>query len=291
MTQPRSAASSPVAIEPVPTVLSREQSLFTRRRYDQALDVLTALLARPDVRPRQRFEALCRKAECLENLKQPGQAVELLREIVRAFPREALGHSLLGEYLHRINDDARGALAALGRALRLSPKDPDTWWWKGQVYQHGLSEFRRARGCYKAALEADPKYASAMDALAALCEGEGRWIEAIDWRKAHYRRTRTVTDLAALADLYLRIGNVHAAMKYARNATSKEGGTAAAWLSYAKAYAAGHRPARAIRALRKFAQRANPDTGPFVYSRDFAFLEPLAERDDFRRLLPRIPTQ
>jgi tetratricopeptide (TPR) repeat protein len=186
MTQPQPAASSPVALtEPVPTVLRREQSLFTRRRYDQALDVLTALLARPDVKPGQRFQALCRKAECLENLRQPGKAVSLLREVVRAFPQEALGHSLLGEYLHRIHDDARGALRSLGRALRLSPRDPDTWWWKGQVFQHGLGEFRRARACYKAALDADPKYASAMDAMATLCEGEGKWIR----RSTGARRT------------------------------------------------------------------------------------------------------
>jgi Tfp pilus assembly protein PilF len=115
--------------------------------------------------------------------------------------------------------------------------------------------------------------------------------QAIDWRKAHYRRTRSTTDLAALADLYLRIGNPHAAMKYARNATRKDPRAPAAWLSYAKAYAAGRRPGRAMRGLRRFTSLAGPDAGPFVYSRDFAFLEPLAERPDFRRLLPRLPIQ
>ena len=46
-----------------------------------------------------------------------------------------------------------------------------------------------------------------------------------------------------------------------------------------------------MRGLRRFAQLANSDNGPFVYSRDFAFLETLADRPDFKRLLSRLPTQ
>src|ERR1041384_1598767 len=127
------APSRPVATlaapDPVKAAFKREQVLFTRHRYDQALTLLGELLGRPDLTDRQRFEALCRKAECLEHLNRPRAAVELLREITRAHPDEALGFSLLGEYLYRVYDDCPGALRALGRALALNPKDADTIWW------------------------------------------------------------------------------------------------------------------------------------------------------------------
>lgn len=287
---PRQPVASPIA-EPVRQAFKREQALFTRHRYTQAMALLSDLLSRPDLTPRQRFEALCRKAECLEHLKQPRLAVDLLREVTRSNPNEPLGFSLLGEYLYRIHEDCRGALKALGRALALSPKDPDTLWWQGQVYQMGQADLDRARKTYLAALEADPVYASAMESLAVLCEAEGKWIEAIDWRKMHYKRTRQAGDLVQLADLYLRLGNVAAAQKYARTAVHRSPNAASAWLAMAKALAAGRKGKRAADALARFAKLAHPKAGPFVYSRDFVFLEPIIDRPDVRRLLPTLPTQ
>ncbi len=290
------ASSRPVATvepaDPVEAAFKREQVLFTKHRYDQALTLLTELLARPDLKAHKRFEALCRKAECLEHLNRPRAAVDLLREITRAHPDESLGYSLLGEYLYRVHDDCPAALRALGRALVLNPKDADTLWWRGQVWHQGLADLARARRSYVAALEADSRHASAMDSMAALCEAEGRWIEAIDWRKRHYLRTRQATDLTALADLYLRLENVHAAMKYARSAVRRAPRSAAAWLQCAKAHATGRRFTRAEDALRRFARLANPASGPFLFSRDFGYLEPLQEhRPGLRALLDRLPTQ
>ena len=289
----RPASSAPLVAgqvaEPVRAAFNREHALFSHHRYVQALDLLTELLARPDLTARQRIEALCRKADCLEHLQRPRQAVELLRKVTRSYPDDVLGFSLLGEYLYEVMDDCRGALRALRRALKLNPKDPDSLWWKGQVYQLGLSRFGAARKAYQAALEADAGYAPAMDSLAVICEAQGRWIEAIDWRKAHYRRTRHAHDLVQVAELYLRVGNVPAAAKYARQAARREPGDAAAWLALAKAMTAARRFARGAGALARFARLADPKTGPFAYSRDFAWLEPLLERPDVRRILPRIP--
>ena len=286
---PRSSVMPQVA-EPVRQAFKREQALFTRHRYTQAFSLLGELLARPDLTTRQRFEALCRKAECLEHLKQPRKAVELLREVTRSSPEEPLGFSLLGEYLFRIHEDCRGALKALARALQLNPRDADTFWWRGQVHQMGQADLRSARRTYLAALEIDPNYASAMESLAVLCEAEGKWIEAIDWRKRHYKRTRQPGDLMQLADLYLRLDNVAAAQKYSRIAVRRSPESAGAWLSLAKSLAVGGRCARASAALARYARLAHPKAGPFVYSRDFVFLESIIERPEVQRLLPKLPT-
>jgi len=293
MSDARSAGpgAAVAAAEPVKSALRREDTLFSRRRYEEALALLTEVLGRADLTKRQRFEALRRKAECLENLRRPRAAVALLRGIARAYPDEALGHSLLGEYLYRVHDDVRGAIRALNRALRLDPKDTDSLWWKGQVWELGLADFRRARRCYLAALAADPGCAAAMDSLASVCEAEAKWVEAVDWRKAHYRRARAASDLVHLADLYLRLGNPQAAVKYARSAVRRNPDSATAWLNYAKAHAAGGRPGAAAAGLRRFIGIADAKTGPFVTSRDFSFLEPVLDRPEVRALLPRLPAQ
>jgi len=289
-TQPQPVAAG-TAAEPVTMAFNREDTLFSRRRYGEALALLTDVLGRADLTKRQRFEALRRKAECLENLRRPREAVALLRGITRAYPDEALGHSLLGEYLYRVHDDCHGAIRALNRALRTEPKDTDSLWWKGQVYELGLADFRRARRAYLAALVLDPECAAAMESLASVCEAEAKWVEAVDWRKAHYRRARAAADLVHLADLYLRLGNVPAAIKYARSAVRRSPDSATAWLNYAKAHAAGGRAARATEGLRRFLRIADPKAGPHLTSRDFSFLEPVLDRPDVRALLPKLPTQ
>lgn len=288
--QPRTVVAGAFA-EPVTSAFGREHMLFSRHRYDEALALLADVLGRADLTRRQRFDALCRKAECLEHLRRPRRSVALLREISRAFPDEALGHSLLGEFLYRVCDDCHGAIRALNRALRINPRDPDSLWWKGQIYHLGLAGFRSARRFYLAALSADPAYEAAMESLASVCEAEAKWVEAIDWRKAHYRRTRAVSDLAQLSDLYLRLGNAPAAMKYARSAVRRSPENAAAWLNFAKAHAAGRRFRRAADGLVRYARFADELAGPFVHSRDFGFLEPILDRPEVRRLLPRLPVR
>ncbi len=277
--------------EPVKFAFKREQALFSRHRYTQALDLLTDLLARPDLTSRQRFEALCRKAECLLQLKRARSAVLLLRKVTRSYPENPLGFSLLGEHLYRVHEDSRGALRALKLALKLDSKDADSLWWRGQVFQLGLANLSWARRSYQAALEVDPKYAAAQESLAVLCEAQGRWIEAIDWRKAHYRRTHQVNDLIALADLYLRLSNVVASRKYARNAVRRDPRNPGAWLVLAKVLAAQGKGARAADALKRFVRLSHPTFGPFVYGRDFAYLEPILSRRDVQKLLPKLPTQ
>lgn len=277
----------PVA-EPVRTAFKREAALFSSRRYEQAFALLGALLGRPDLTPRQRFEALCRKAECLEHLYRPAEAVRLLREITRGHPNEPLGFSLLGEFLFQVHDDAEGALRALRRALSLQPKDVDSWWWTGQVHQYGRADLARARRAYGKALEIDPQYAPAFDSLAVVCESEGRWIEALDWRKSHYRRTHQVNDLVAIAELYLRVGNAAAAVKYARTAARRSARSATAWMALAKAAAVLGRPALAQRALKRFTRLAGSG-GPVLEARDFAHLESLLARPAAARLVARLP--
>ena len=279
------------ATEPVRSAFRREAGLFNRRRYSQAIGVLTDLFVRPDLTPRQRFEALCRKAECLESLRRPRAAVELLRDVARSYPGESAGFSLLGEYLYRVHEDMPAALKALRRALRLAPRDPDSLWWYGQILQFGLADFKKARRFYQAALEACPRYAAAQESLAQLCEAEGKWVEAIDWRKAHYRCAHPASDLVSLAELYLRLGNAKAARKYAQSAVRREPGSAAAWLACAKALASLGKHARAAESLKRFMRLASPKTGPFVATRDLAFLEPIASRPQVQRLLTRLPVQ
>lgn len=295
MAQPRPVSTQPLVRgqqqEPVRAAFKREQVLFNRHRYNQALELLADLLGRPDLTSRQRFEALCRKAECLEQMHRSLSALKLLREITRMHPREPLGFSLLGEYLFRSQDDSRGALTALRHALKLQPKDPDTHWWMGQVYQFGLGRFRQARRAYTAALDVDAGYVSAQEALASLCESEGKWIEAIDWRKAHYRKTRDADDLAGLAELYLRLHNVVAAHKYARTATRRDPRSAGAWLAYAKTLAAQGRLSRATAALRRYVPLAGRLSGPLLSSRDFVYLEPLLDRSGVLSLLKKLPVQ
>jgi tetratricopeptide (TPR) repeat protein len=277
--------------EPVKAAFKREQGLFSRQQYGRALVLLADLLARPKLTPRQRFEALCRKAECLESLKRPRAAVELLREMVRAYPGEPLGFSLLGEYLYRVNEDSRGALAMLKRALRLAPKDPDTLWWTGQVWQYGRGDLGRARRYYSLALEVDPRYPAAQDSLASLFEARGMWVDAIDWRKRHYRLTRQAADLVSLAGLYLKLDNPAAARKYARSAVRRDPRNAGAWLELAKAGAALGRKRTTVEALGRFSRLAHPKSGPFVSARDFAFLETIVDLPAAQALLSRLPAQ
>jgi len=293
--EPRGTSTQTLATgqipEPVRSAFKREQSLFTNRQYERALILLGDLLARPALTPRQRFEALCRRAECLESLKRPRAAVALLREMTRAFPCEPLGFSLLGEYLYRVNEDSRGALAALKRAASLAPRDSDTFWWIGQVLQYGKGDLKRARRYYGRALEANPRYPAALDSLASLAEAQGQWVDAVDWRKRHYRLTRQAADLVSLADLYLKLGNPAAARKYARSAARRDPGTPGVWLELAKANAALGRKKAAVKSLARFARLVDPKAGPFVSARDFAFLEPVVSIPAVRRLIPRLPTQ
>ncbi len=268
-----------------------EQAYVSRRRYDRAVRLLDGLLRRSDLGDRMRFEILCRKADCLEHLGRPREAVDLVRSLTRKFRKESLGFSLLGEYLHRIEEDHSGALRALARALKLEPEDPDSLWWRGQVYQVGFAMLGKARSVYRAALAADPEYSPAHESLAVLAETEGKWIEAIDWRKSHYRLTRWPPDLAALAVLYLRLGNCAAARKYARRAVRRAPGDAQAWLVLAEAYAAVSRPGRAAKALRRFAALARRGPGAILSSRDIACLEPALARPEVRKLLKRFPVR
>lgn len=274
--------------ETVMAAFKREQGLVVNHRYAQALAVLEAVLGRGDLTPRQRFDAMCRKADCLERLFRLREALELLRAVSKEFPQEALGHSLLGEYLYRVKGDCREALGAVGRSLKLNPRDAESLWWKGHILQCGLARFKRARRCFLAALAAEPEYGPAAESLAILAEVEGKWIEAIDWRKAHYRWTRRADSLVALAELYLRVGNASAARKYARQAARKEKGSAYVWLALAKAHAAEGRLRFALQALKRF-RRLVDSSGPFVSASDLAFLEPVIGLSEARGLLRRLP--
>lgn len=275
--------------ETISAAFRREQGLAGNRRYAQALALLDALLAREDLTRRQRLDAMCRKADCLEHLFRPGEALELLRTITRMFPKEALGHSLLGEYIYRVRGDCRGALRALGRSLKLNPKDAESLWWAGQILQCGLARFKPARRYFLAALAAEPEYGPAMESLAILAEAEAKWIEAIDWRKAYYRQARRPETLVALAELYLRVGNSPAARKYARQAVRKAKRSASAWLAFAKARAAEGRLRGALTALRRFGRLADLGAGQTLSTSDLAFLEPVLRLRGARKVYRRLP--
>jgi tetratricopeptide (TPR) repeat protein len=263
--------------DPVAEALRQESRHFTGRRYGKSVELLEDLLRRKDLKPRQRFEALCRKAESLERIGRSRAAMEILRAVVKSHPNEPLGFSLLGEYLFRVAEDPAGALSALGRALEMSPEDPDTFWWRGQVYQSGLGDLKRAKECYLFALRSDPKYVQAMESLAILAESSGRWIEAIDWRKAQYLREKKASTLSAIAELYLRLGNIAASLKYSSSAVRRARRDAAAWLTQAKALAASGLVPRASRALGRYAALADARTGPHIYPRDMYWLESLMD--------------
>ena len=275
--------------ESVKSVLRREQVLYGSRRYGQALGLLDAVLARADLTAHQRFEALTRKAACLEQLRRPAQALTVIRQTARTYRDDPLAHSLLGEYLYRVAGDSRGALRALGRALKLDPKDPDTHWWMGQVHQLGLNRPARARRSYLAAMDADQRYAPAMNSLAELAELGSRFIEAIDWTKAHCRVTRSSGDLTVLADLYVRLGNANAAVKYGRLAVRRDVRSARAWLALTRALAGAGRPRASANALSRFAALANPRSGPFLSGADLARLEEVLDLPCMRGMRERLP--
>jgi len=290
--QPAATAASVIEAgrpESVNSALRREQLLYGSRRYGRALGLLDAVLARADLTGRQRFEALTRKAACLEQLRRPGLALAVIRDTARTYRDDPLAHSLLGEYLYRVAGDSRGALRALGRALKLDPKDPDTHWWMGQVYQLGLGRPARARSSYLAALALDQRYAPAMDSLAELAELMGRFIEAIDWTKAHYRLARSSADITALAGLYLRLGNANAGVKYGRLAVRREPRSAPAWLALARALAGSGRPRASANALSRFAVLATPRSGPFLSSSDLACLDEVLELPCMRGMRGKLP--
>lgn len=275
--------------ETVGAAFKREQDLAGNRRYAQALALLDNLLTRADLTARQRLDAMCRKADCLEHLYRPGEALDVLWSMTREFPREALAHSLLGEYIYRVRGDCRAALRALGRSLKLNPRDAESLWWTGQIFQCGLARFKKARRCFLAALSVEPEYGPAMESLAILAEAEGKWIEAIDWRKAHYRRARRPESLVALAELYLRVGNSPAARKYARQAVRNAKRDASAWLTFAKAQAAEGRLRGALRALCRLKRQADLRAGPALSASDLAVLEPVLRLRGARRILRRLP--
>jgi len=276
-TSPAASGRAAGKADPVSEALRRESRHFTGQRYGKSVELLEDILRRKDLKPRQRFEALCRKAESLERIGRARAALEILRAVTKSHPNEPLGFSLLGEYLFRVAEDPYGALTALGRALEMSPEDPDTFWWRGQVYQSGLGDLKRARECYLFALRCDPKYAQAMESLAVLAESSGKWIEAIDWRKAHYLREKRASSLSAIAELYLRLGNLPAAQKYSASAVRRSPRDASAWLIQAKALSACGILPKAAQALERYAKLANLKAGPHIYPRDMFWLEPLMD--------------
>lgn len=277
--------------DPVAEALKRESRHFTGQRYGKSVKLLEDILRRKDLKPRQRFEALCRKAESLERIGRSRAALEILRAVTKSHPNEPLGFSLLGEYLFRVAEDPAGALAALGHALEMSPEDPDTFWWRGQVYQSGLGDLKRARECYLYALRCDPKYAQAMESLATLAESQGRWIEAIDWRKAHYLREKRASSLSAIAELYLRLGNLPASQKYSASAVRRSPGDASAWLVRAKSLSASGMLSRSRAALVRYARLADSRMGPHIYPRDMFWLEPLVDDGFFSGAIRRFLAQ
>lgn len=277
--------------EPVKEVLRRESRYFSGRLYARAHKVLEGLLKRGDLSPNQRFETLCRKAECLERLGQSKDALEVLRAVVKAWPDEPLGFSLLGEYLYRIAEDSAGALAALARAVELSPDDPESHWWRGQVYQSGLGDLKRAREAYLAALKTDRRYAPAMESLATICEAQGRWIEAIEWRKSHYSMEKKAASLTALAELYMKVGNFPAALKYAGSSVRRSAHDAGAWLTLTKALTASNSLDQAMDALTQYAKRAHPKAGPLIYSRDMVWLQPLLAKKAVAKVIRKYLAQ
>jgi len=286
--RPVAAGRTTGQVDPVSEALRRESRHFMGRRYGKSVELLEVILRRKDLKPRQRFEALCRKAESYERIGRARSALDILREVVKAHPNEPLGFSLLGEYLFRVGADPQGALIALSRALEMSPDDPDTLWWRGQVYQSGLGDMKRARESYLYALRADPKYGQAMESLAVLAESQGRWIEAVEWRKAHYLREKKAQVLSAIAELYLRLGNPAAAGKYSSSAVRRSGRDASAWLTQAKALSASGNLAGAKSALRRFGRLANSRSGPHIFSHDLYWLEPLMDDPDSAEIVRRL---
>ena len=277
--------------DPVLEALRRESRHFTGRRYGKSVKLLEDILLRKDLKPLQRFEALCRKAESLERIGRVRSAMDILRTVTKSHPDEPLGFSLLGEYLLRVADDPQGALTALARALDMSPDDPDTLWWKGQAYQAGLGDMKRAKECYLYALKADPKYAQAMESLAVLAESQGRWIEAVEWRKAHYLREKRPASLCAIAELYLRLGNLPAAQKYTASAVRCSPRDAMTWLTRAKALSAVGDLARAIKALSRYASLADARIGPHIFPRDMFWIEPMMDDPHAAALIRRFSAE
>lgn len=277
--------------DPVAEALRRESRHFTGHRYGKSVELLEGILRRKDLKPRQRFEALCRKAESLERIGRTRAALEILSAVTKSHPNEPLGFSLLGEYLFRVAEDPFGALVALGRALEMSPEDPDTLWWRGQVYQSGMGDMKRAKESYLYALRADPKYVQAMESLAVLAESSGKWIEAVDWRKAQYLREKRASSLSAIAELYLRLGNFSAAWKYSASAVLRSRGDASAWLTHAKTLSASGLLVRAKSALERYASLADYRMGPHIYPRDMFWLEPLLDFPRTAGIVARMSAQ
>ncbi|OFX06144.1 MAG: hypothetical protein A3E78_14605 [Alphaproteobacteria bacterium RIFCSPHIGHO2_12_FULL_63_12] len=95
---------------------------------------------------------------------EPALAAEQAGEILKAMPREAQAHALLGAARRRLGDPA-GAIEALAAAIKLSPFAAEAILERG-LAEAAAGESRRALTSVRHALSLDPRFINAWRALA-----------------------------------------------------------------------------------------------------------------------------
>ena len=82
--------------------------------------------------------------ELLQSMSSPGR-LEVLRRLVDAFPQEPHFWGHLGRLLSYDKNDYAGALAAVDRAITLSPRDALLHHMRGMVFRNQIRNLIRQR--------------------------------------------------------------------------------------------------------------------------------------------------
>ncbi len=176
--------------------------LSTLQRFPAALDSYEkALKIKPDF-----YEALIGKANALDSLERYDEALKVYDKVVKNRPKDYQAWHNRGELLARRKKDYKEAIKSYDKALELNPKFYPTWLVKGlaltslQQYSEALTAFDTAKdmeandpfvwanrgfvlekmgrkqdaiASYEKAIQIDPKFQEATNALKRLQEGGG----------------------------------------------------------------------------------------------------------------------
>lgn len=106
-----------------------------------------------------------------------GQAESLVEKLKQNDPNGSDAPLLLSE-LYRVQGKSDLALQQIQQALSLDPNRAQLYVQLGTLQQSGAANVSAAEGSFQKALQLDPKFVPAIEALATLYQSAGRWTEA-----------------------------------------------------------------------------------------------------------------
>lgn len=111
----------------------KADTLLNRQDFDGALKLYSSILKKTKEKDKFYFGILYKAAVSSYSSGKFDRAQQYLDEFVPAYPDFPQGH-LLQAFVYREQDDARGQLQALNKALALQPIEPDLMKWRAVVY-------------------------------------------------------------------------------------------------------------------------------------------------------------